>query len=85
MFDATKLLANALGEHLALGYGRAFGSREPRYAEVIDESARLIIERIGSSDALYHDADHTAPVTLVAQDILRGRLPPLKAESNVLT
>jgi hypothetical protein len=74
MFDATKLLANALGEHLALGYGRAFGSREPRYAEVIDESARLIIERIGSSDALYHDADHTALVTLVAQDILRGRL-----------
>ena len=74
MFDATKLLANALGEHLALGYRRTFGSREPRYAEVIDESARLIIERIGSSDALYHDAHHTALVTLVAQDILRGRL-----------
>ena len=29
---------------------------------------------IGDSDALYHDAHHTALVTLVGQDILRGRL-----------
>lgn len=73
MLDATKLLANALGEHLALTYRRTFGSREPRFAEVIEESARLTIERIVGSDALYHDADHTTLVTLVAQDILRGR------------
>lgn len=73
MFDSTKLLANALGEHLALTYRHAFGSREPRYAEVIEEAARLTIERIGGSDALYHDAEHTALVALVAQDILRGR------------
>ena len=32
------------------------------------------MERIGRSDALYHDAHHTALVVLVAQDILRGRL-----------
>lgn len=73
MFDSTKLLANALGEHLALTYRRAFGSREPRYAEVIEEAARLTIERIGGSDALYHNIHHTALVALVAQDILRGR------------
>ncbi len=35
MFDATKMLADALGEHLALTYQRTFGSREPRYAEII--------------------------------------------------
>lgn len=74
MFDSTKLLANALGEHLALTYRHAFGSREPRYAEVIEEAARLTIERIGGSDALYHDAQHTALVSLVTQDIIRGRL-----------
>ena len=72
MFDVTKMLANALGEHLALTYQRTFGSREPRFAEVIEASARLTIERIVGSDALYHDGDHTALVTLVAQDILRG-------------
>lgn len=73
MFDSTKLLADALGEHLALTYRRTFGSREPRYVEVIEEAARLTIERIGGSDALYHDIHHTALVSLVAQDIIRGR------------
>src|SRR3954447_13447198 len=73
MLDATKLLANALGEHLSLTYRRTFGSREPRFAEIIEEAACLIIERIVGSDELYHDAYHTALVTLVAQDVLRGR------------
>jgi hypothetical protein len=40
---------------------------------MIGEAARLILERIGSSDALYHSAEHTALVTLVGQDILRGQ------------
>ena len=74
MFDPTKILANALGEHLAQAYRRAFGSAEPRFAEIIDEVARLVVERISGSDALYHDVQHTAFVTLVSQDILRGRL-----------
>ena len=73
MLDPTKVLADTLGEHLAQVYRRVFGGREPRYAEIIDEAARLVIECIGSSDALYHDAQHTALVTLVSQDILRGR------------
>jgi CRP/FNR family transcriptional regulator, cyclic AMP receptor protein len=46
--------------------------RDPR--ENIDEVVRLIAERIGGSDALYHDANDTALVTIVAQDILRGWL-----------
>lgn len=54
MFDMTKLVANALGEHLALTYQRTFGSREPRYAEITETSARLMIEHIVGSDALYH-------------------------------
>lgn len=73
MLDPTKLLADALGDHLATVYRRTFGSREPRYVELIEEAARLVIERIMGSDALYHDAGHTALVTLVTQDILRGR------------
>lgn len=42
-------------------------------ADGLDEAARLVMERIASSDALYHDCEHTALVTLCAQDILRGR------------
>ena len=73
MLNPTSLLADALGRNLAEVYGRTFGSREPQFAAALDEAARLVIERIAGSDALYHDSQHTAFVTLCAQDILRGR------------
>src|SRR5215211_3104931 len=72
MLNPTEVLADALSDRLAACYARAFSGREPRYTELIAEAARLILERIGSSDALYHSAEHTALVTLVGQDILRG-------------
>ena len=73
MLNPTSLLADALGRNLADTYRRAFGEQEPYIPAVLDEAARLIIERIASSDALYHDVQHTALVTLCVQDILRGR------------
>ncbi|NJR32915.1 MAG: response regulator transcription factor [Chamaesiphon sp. CSU_1_12] len=36
-------------------------------------AARIALECIGNSDALYHNVEHTVMVTLVGQDILRGR------------
>jgi hypothetical protein len=73
MLNPTSLLADALGRNLAETYRRIFGDREPQIATGLDEAARLVIERIASSDALYHDTQHTALVTLCVQDILRGR------------
>ena len=73
MLNPTSLLADALGRNLAETYRRIFGGREPHIADGLDEAARLVIERIASSDALYHDCEHTAMVTLCVQDILRGR------------
>jgi hypothetical protein len=73
MLNPTSLLADALGRNLAETYRRIFGEQEPRIAAALDEAARLVIERIANSDALYHDCQHTALVTLCAQDILRGR------------
>jgi hypothetical protein len=73
MLNPTSLLADALGRNLAETYGRIYGDQEPHIAESLGEAARLVIERIGSSDALYHDCEHTALVTLCAQDILHGR------------
>jgi hypothetical protein len=72
MLNPTEILASALGGRLAENYMRAFSFREPRYAEIIAEAAKLVLERIGLSDALYHSVEHTALVTLVGQDILRG-------------
>jgi len=73
MLNPTSLLADALGRSLSDTYRRIYGEREPYVATGLDEAARLVIERIASSDALYHDTHHTALVTLCMQDILRGR------------
>src|SRR5271165_7622031 len=72
MLNATALLAEELGKSLSSVFLRTFGGAKPHIAALLDEAARLVIERIAASDALYHDAEHTALVTLVAQDILRG-------------
>ena len=72
MISPTGIFADAFGEHLAEQYDQAYGRREPRFAEIIREGARLVFERLSVSDALYHNAEHTAFVTLVGQDILRG-------------
>jgi hypothetical protein len=72
MIQPTTLLADALANHLIDNFSRAFGGSTPYHADVLGEAARLVIERISLSDALYHTAEHTALVTTVAQDILRG-------------
>jgi hypothetical protein len=73
MLNPTSVLADALGRNLAETYRRIYGDQEPQIAAGLDEAARLVIERIANSDALYHDCEHTALVTLCVQDILRGR------------
>jgi hypothetical protein len=51
MLNPTSLLADALGRNLAETYRRIYGDREPHIASGLDEAARLVIERIASSDA----------------------------------
>ena len=72
MIQPTTLLADALASNLMHNFDRAFGNSTPYHADLLGEAARLVIERISLSDALYHTAEHTALVTTVAQDILRG-------------
>jgi hypothetical protein len=72
MLNVTMLLADEMGRRLSTVFLRSFGDGVQRTAAALDEAARLVIERLATSDALYHNAEHTALVTLVAQDILRG-------------
>lgn len=81
MLNMTMLLADAMGQRLSSVFLRTFGGGDHRIAAALDEAARLVIERLAASDALYHNAEHTAQVTLVAQDILRG----LRLRRNVTT
>jgi hypothetical protein len=74
MLYLTSILADALSERLVEGYRSMFGERERHWTDLVAVATRLTLRLIGNSDALYHDAHHTALVTLVGQDILRGRL-----------
>ena len=49
---------------------RSIGARLPC---VVSFVAQLALENIATSDAAYHDVNHTIMVTLVGQEILRGR------------
>lgn len=73
MITTTELAAEALGTYLAEHMGRRFGSTDPALVDFVQSAARLAIDCIGNSDALYHNVEHTMLVTLVGYDILKGR------------
>jgi hypothetical protein len=72
MMTLPELAANALEEFLGSYMRSRFGSRTP-LAEHVPNAARIALECIGNSDALYHNVEHTLLVTLAGHDILRGR------------
>ena len=73
MFETASVLANAFAQHLVDGYRLVYGKRDPDYGSTLRAMAHLAVERISSSDALYHDVNHTIMVTMVGQTILRGK------------
>jgi hypothetical protein len=73
MLTIPELAAEALGSHLAEHLGRRFGSTDAGLIELVQSAARLAVDCIGNSDALYHNVEHTMLVTLAGYDILRGR------------
>src|SRR4051794_23280839 len=73
MITIPELTAQALGSFLAAETRVRFGASQAELAELLPYAARLALECIGNSDALYHDIEHSMLVTLVGHDILVGR------------
>jgi hypothetical protein len=73
LITVPELAAEALGSFLVEQLRRRFGSTHAGLTELIPSAARLSLECIGNSDALYHNVEHTMLVTLVGFDIMRGR------------
>src|SRR5215471_7817621 len=73
MITLPGLAAEALGSFLASDMKDRFGASHARLAELIPFAARLALECIGNSDALYHNVEHTMLVTLAGHDIFKGR------------
>jgi hypothetical protein len=73
MITLPNLAAEALGSFLAADVRDRFGASHARLAEIIPFAARLALECIGNSDALYHNVEHTMLVTLAGHEIFKGR------------
>ena len=73
MITIPQLTAQALGAHLSKEIEGRFGSSHDGLTDLLPFAARLTLECIGNSDALYHNIEHTMLVTLVGHDILVGR------------
>jgi hypothetical protein len=73
MITLPEIAAEALGSFLASDMKDRFGASHARLAELIPFAARLALECIGNSDALYHNVEHTMLVTLAGHDIFKGR------------
>src|SRR5712675_3029503 len=68
----TPLAADQLGKFLFKDFRRIFGPAHDELAERLGALARSTIECLGSSDALYHNFEHTLLVTIVGPNILQG-------------
>lgn len=73
MFNATEILINAFVQQLKAGYRKTYGNLKADYADIIAWAGSMALENIANSDALYHDVEHTILVTLVGQEVLRGK------------
>jgi len=72
MMTLPELAADALEGFLRDFMRRRFGVQTP-LTEIVPAAARLALECIANSDALYHNVEHTLLVTLAGHDIFRGR------------
>jgi hypothetical protein len=81
MITVPELVAQALGAFLSAEtrdrFGAStrdrFGASQAALADYLPSAAKLALECIGNSDALYHNIEHSMLVTLVGHDILIGR------------
>lgn len=73
MFNTKSLIIDAFVKHLQKAYQQTYSNLEPAYPGVIAYIARMALENIARSVAPYHDMDHTIMVTLVGQEMIKGK------------
>src|ERR1700721_4293949 len=73
MITIPELVAQALGSFLTSETKSRFGASHASLAEVLPFAARLTLDCIGNSDALYHNIEHSMRVTLAGHDTVMAR------------
>ncbi|WP_016950969.1 Npun_R2479 family HD domain-containing metalloprotein [Anabaena sp. PCC 7108] len=73
MFNTTEIIINAFVNQIREGYQRTYGNLKTDYQDIIAWAGNMALENIANSDALYHNVEHSVLVTLVGQEMLRGK------------
>lgn len=73
MYNPTRLAIDNFIARLQDSYHHIYGGFHANYTELIAWVGGMALEQIANSDALYHNVEHTIFVTLVGQEILRGK------------
>ncbi|WOH49182.1 HD domain-containing protein [Bradyrhizobium sp. sBnM-33] len=85
MRTITASAARRLGKFLTKDFREIFGPMHDDLAERLGSLARITIECIGRSDALYHNYEHTWLVTMAGRDILQGMMMSRRIEPSDYT
>jgi hypothetical protein len=64
MFNTTLIVIEAFIRELRAMYERTYGTLEPGYPGVISFVAQLALKNIATSDAPYHDVNHTITIAV---------------------
>jgi hypothetical protein len=73
MLNLQRLKIEHFSQELQETYLRMYSGLDPQFGNIIVWTARLALENIANSDALYHNLDHTVMVGLAGQSILEGK------------
>jgi hypothetical protein len=73
MFNPTEVVIDAFVEELKQTYIGTYTNLEPDYPGIIAYVGHMALELIANSDAPYHDLSHTICVTLVGQEVIKGK------------
>ena len=73
MLSPIETIINATVEEVLASYDANYGLLEPDLPNIAAWATRTSLELIRRSDALYHNAEHTAQVVSVGLEIIRGR------------
>ncbi len=73
MLNLQKLARESFAEEVERVYHQTYGLLRPEYGSILGWACRFALENIANGDALYHNVEHTMMVTLVGQEILRGK------------
>src|SRR5262245_8728587 len=73
MFNPTALVIRAFVEELKRSYNDTYTNLEPDYPGIIAYVGNMALELIANSDAPYHDLGHTICVTMLGQEVLKGK------------